>query len=132
MIVATEVTGSGGLAAGLMRLNSDSGANYSWVAAIGTGSTAVSASTSSTTGIGSGLNADTTEKAVAIFQLMDYSATDKHKAVLTRGNNVVRGTYMYANRWANTSAVTTIEVLTTTNAWAAGSTFHLYGIAKAL
>jgi len=128
LVLVAEVTGSGGLAAGLMRVNSDSGANYRWVTAIGTGSTTVSSSTSSTTGIGSGLNADTTEKAIAIFQLMDYSATDKHKSVLVRGNNVDRGTYMYANRWANTSAITSIEVLTTTNQFAAGSSFYLYQI----
>ncbi len=68
-----------------------------------------------------------------ISNIMDYSATDKHKTILTRATlkNVnadqVEAT---ATRWANTSAVTSLVLSVETYNMAAGSTFALYGIAS--
>ena len=70
-----------------------------------------------------------------VMQIMDYSATDKHKTVLNRGNQPSSYVYAFAGRWANTSAITSITLDTgypVDSPFLAGSTFFLYGIAKAL
>ncbi len=62
----------------------------------------------------------------AVFQIMDYSATDKHKTVLYRYDNPGVGTMAAASRYASTSAVTVVKA---EFGFAAGDTFALYGIA---
>lgn len=113
-----------------IRLNSDSDANYSQVLAEGSGS---AASSSSSTGNGNfnglvNLRASTTNRALHIFQIMDYSATDKHKTMLLRANSPASRVNMAAGRWANTAAVNTVTVIAELNQIASGSTFYLYGI----
>jgi len=61
-----------------------------------------------------------------IINIMDYSVTDKHKTGLMRNDGVAR-TWMYAFRWASTSAVTSYTLSTNQN-FISGSTFTLYGI----
>lgn len=116
-----------------IRLNSDTGSNYLVVKASGNGT-----NTDSRTVTTNYLYADldvlfgntAAQKGLTIIQFMDYSATDKHKTVLSRSNVANRGTGMYAGRWANTAAVTTVEatILATAGQFASGSRFHLYGI----
>jgi hypothetical protein len=62
------------------------------------------------------------------IQVMDYSATDKHKTVLARNASTVNSVNAHAARWANTGAITSIVVLTESSTFASGSTFSLYGI----
>jgi hypothetical protein len=120
-------TGSGNF---LIALNSDTtNANYSMVAmfANGGGGSAV--------GSGNGTrylnyygfpSADL--NTVIVTQIMDYSATDKHKTFLTRSNNAGNGTTALANRWANTAAVTSVQVIGESQNIRAGSTISLYGV----
>jgi len=58
---------------------------------------------------------------------MDYSATDKNKAALTRSGAAAQVTVMLSTRWANTVAITSLTVVPQTSSFAAGSTFNLYG-----
>lgn len=117
-----------------IRVNGDTGANYNDVRMIGDGS-----------GTGSGAASNATEHtiffsepssassyAVTISHFMDYSATDKHKTILSRNDAPSQSlTSAYAARWANTAAIHTISVFTPPGygAWAIGSTFSLYGVA---
>jgi hypothetical protein len=112
------------------RFNSDTGSNYSYVYAASVSSGPESASGSSQTQGRLG-NINTTS-ANHIFQVFDYSATNKHKAVLVRSNNVgASQTWMLANRWASTSAITTMRIFTGTGTnMPAGVSFSLYGIAS--
>lgn len=114
-----------------IRLNSDSGSNYSYVLMGGDGSGPFSA-TATDTSARAGANTTTNGNRVfQTYQLMDYSATDKHKTILARANEEnAAGTWAVANRWANTAAVTTVQVFTTANNFASGATFALYGIAS--
>ena len=64
------------------------------------------------------------------IEIMDYSATDKHKSVLVRSNKDTSLVYAFAARWANTSAITSLEFYPTAGTLDSGSTFYLYGIAK--
>ena len=112
------------------RLNSDTGSNYAYVRMRGNGSTAASSSNSSSTFIGAIVTgADATNRGMAVFQVLDYSATDKHKTALLRVDNAGLNTAAAAGRWASTSAVTSITAITFTNQFASGMSLYLYGIA---
>jgi len=64
-----------------------------------------------------------------IINVMDYSATDKHKTVLMRGNRPgVSFVGMYAGRWASTDAINQINLSRSGYNWTSGTTFALYGI----
>lgn len=114
-----------------IRFNSDSGANYNTVYAYGNGSA---------TGSGTEVSVSTlfwgafpAAGGMANLDILDYSATDKHKSVLGRADGNGGSTWMHAGRWASTSAITSILLEapdTGTKTFAAGSTFSLYGIAS--
>jgi hypothetical protein len=59
---------------------------------------------------------------------MDYSATDKHKTVLTRNNITDNNVTAIASRWANTAAITSVTVLSPSSTITSGSTISLYAI----
>jgi hypothetical protein len=63
------------------------------------------------------------------MQIMDYSATDKHKSLVFRSSGSDYGPLMIAGRFGSTDAVTSITLYREANAFAVGSTFSLYGIA---
>ena len=116
----------------ILRFNSDSGSNYQHVYMSGSSGSTYSGS-GSFTGVLSvyWTAANSTGPVLGIYHIMDSSATDKHKTVLSRTNtdNTSRnGVEAFANRWANTAAITQIDVVGGNNNFAAGSSFHLYGI----
>jgi hypothetical protein len=110
-----------------MRFNGDSGSNYSSVYMSGTGSSAATGIVSST-----GFQLDLYPYPPSsgfnnyIVQMMDYSATDKHKPILVRVNDAGNATEASAGRWASTAAVNSLA-LTLSN-FNTGSTFNLYGV----
>jgi hypothetical protein len=63
-----------------------------------------------------------------VVQVMDYSATDKHKTTLLINNQAAYLSYTQASRWANTSAINTIRIAPASGSFAIGCTFALYGI----
>jgi hypothetical protein len=71
-----------------------------------------------------------TTRGVLISHIMDYSATDKHKTTLTRNNFSANTVRAFARRWANTAAITTVQLNANAQSWQTGSTFALYGIAS--
>jgi len=111
------------------RFNGDSGNNYSSVYILGWGNSpsAFSGSTSNES-FGRFGNAGTSDFETTIFNINDYSATNKQKTALSRSNVVSLYTIAYATRWANTSAVTSITLSPDSGNFASGSTFSLYGI----
>ena len=109
-------------------LNGDTGtSNYSFVQMFG--SNAGYSTTGSYAFFGQVIQA---EFCLNIMQIMDYSATDKHKTALVRANLSTKQVSAAALRWANTSAITSIQVTHGTGGsnYTAGSTFALYGIAS--
>ena len=119
-----------------LRFNGDTGNNYNWVFMNGTGSAASSSTQSNqnqldftaSVGIPTVLG-----RYNAILQILDYSATDKHKTLLSRTNqnaDTFPGVTGLAGRWASTSAVTSVGIFTSTFNFIAGSRFDLYGIAS--
>lgn len=90
-------------------------------------------------GSGSGVSATSSDihlpfdnrHGVYIVNIMDYSATDKHKTILTRTGTGQNATFAIAGRWASTNAVTSVGLVSpdsATKTFAIGSTFALYGI----
>jgi hypothetical protein len=114
------------------RFNADTGSNYSHIMA--QGGAGYGTFSASRTGTNLGMYEPQNLDANVVFNfslnLMDYSATDKHKSGLMRINGVVGGSgvvAMTAGRWANTAAVTSVTVLATQN-YNIGTTFSLYGV----
>ena len=111
--------------------NGNSGANYSYIFAGGNGSTTLSQSSTgqSSYAFGNGRSyINTSPGWNLVVNFMDYSATDKHKSLVARENHSDLGTDMWAMRWANTAAITSLTI-TGNGTFATGSTFALYGIA---
>jgi hypothetical protein len=96
-------------------------ANYTSVNMTGNGSTATS-----TTATNANMMSMFTTQTQGIVQFLDYSATDKHKTGLSRGDNAGNNTRAFARRWSNTAAITSIEIAGGT--FNSGSTFSLYGV----
>jgi hypothetical protein len=119
--------GSASTAADLrIQLNADTGSNYSFVYAFGAPPSVFSAA-----GTQNGLTFGAVDgnQTLSKISIMDYSATDKHKTSLTRWDSASSNAVaMYASRWANTAAVTSLLVFPTSGTLSTGATVNLYGI----
>ncbi len=112
-----------------LRFNSDTAGNYNWVRMWGEGGGGQSSASSNQTSLYTGDGS--TAPSMNRIQIMDYSATDKHKSVLAR-NDYNPGSLNYnaftvAGRWASNTAINTISISGTT--YPVGATFSLYGVA---
>ena len=113
------------------RFNNDATASaYTAVTMRGEGtSPGSSAPTANTSAYVGEVAAISTEAAIWKLEIFDYAQTDKHKTALTRLSRGGGGTEAIANRWANTAAVTSINLFGNgSEPFAAGATFTLYGI----
>ena len=126
LIVVYSGSNTTGLAGLRVRLNGDSSSIYSTVNMNGESSGATSSAQTETS---ANIGVSSTGQSSTIIQIMDYSATDKHKTILGRGNTLatsfVRAT---AGRWANTSAVTSVTLSTFAFDFNSGSTFTIWGV----
>lgn len=120
---------------GRTRLNSNSGPIYTYRRMSGTGAAAsdATATSQSSAFLSEIISATATRNLQMQINIFDYSATNKHKTILSRAGAVIQyesgsGTELFSNRWANTSAVTSVQILTSTGNWASGTTAALYGI----
>jgi hypothetical protein len=119
-----------------MRLNADSGTNYSFHQLFGNGSAAFSTNGVSTNNMdASQIFADAGASAnifgSTITDILDYSSTAKNKTIKTIGGwdgNSTKGRVMIASgAWRNTNAVTTVDCIID-GGWVAGTRLDLYGI----
>jgi len=114
-----------------IQINGDTGSNYTVVRMNGNGSSTDSATLSGATGGQALIGNNSSTLPNVIYQFMDYSATDKHKTFLGRGNDSATNVSATASRWANTAALTSIRVFANSGSnYSVGSTFNLYGIAS--
>ena len=116
-----------------VRLNGDSGSNYSFTQLTGTGSSAISGRSSNQTAIrvDNYASAATSITNAYIFHLQNYSNTTTYKTVLTRTNEAATGVDATVGLWRNTAAITSILYYPGVGNWITGSTFTLYGIKAA-
>lgn len=114
-----------------MRFNSDSGTNYSFTRIAGDGTSAVSARGTSET-FGRLAIGNPTNLFNVIGQIQNYSNTTTYKTWLSRSNIPADYVGAIAGLWRSTSAISTIQILTTTaDTFSIGTTFTLYGIKAA-
>jgi hypothetical protein len=105
---------------------------YSHVNMFGNGTSTGSASTSSAgdilyTGNQSTLRPDGSMSMVVNF--IDYSATNKHKIILSRAGSAINGqTVLTIIRAETTAAVSSFTISAGASGFIAGSTFALYGV----
>lgn len=111
-----------------LRLNSDSGANYTYVTMNGNGSTTSSAAGTGETAFYLGYSMPAATVSNPIMDLMDYSATDKHKTTLVNRSNSGSEVIVMAQRWASTAAVTSLTITTSAGSMNAGTMLSLYGV----
>jgi len=111
-----------------MRINGDTGGNYSQTTIIGDGASATSNRTSNGVLVGAGFPTSTNQTSVSITQFQNYSNSTTYKAFLTRGNHA--STYVFASvgTWRSTNAITSISLFPASGSFTVGSTLTLYGI----
>jgi hypothetical protein len=68
-----------------------------------------------------------TASSTSILQILDYSATDKNKPSISRGNINATNVTMSASRWINNTTITSLTIFASSN-FNSGTTFSLYGI----
>jgi hypothetical protein len=107
------------------RYNGDSGNNYSAFRMTGSSAGAISDGFSAISRIIETAG-NTDERTIYISNIMDYSATDKHKSVTTR-SSIASNVTGIASRWANTVAISSIMVFSPGSTISSGSTINLYG-----
>ena len=133
IVAKDDMAGQNALPMGL-RLNGDTGANYSWHQVGGNGSSVSSSAGTSRTIMFVGLSAGAASTANAfsgaVIDLLDPFETTKYTTArglsgLTSGNFI----RLYSGNWRNTAAVTSILIDNDgTGSFIAGSRFSLYGI----
>lgn len=118
-----------------MRLNGDSGSNYSLTYIDGNGTSPVSGRTSNSSAIyftASSWYAATGFSNLLTFNLMSYSNTTTNKQILVRYGSAAQGTMAQTGVWRNTAAVTSLELTTDPGqTFNIGSIFTIYGIKAA-
>jgi hypothetical protein len=115
---------------GRIRLNGDTGGNYTSHRMSGDGSSAtVGQTVGDTSAFGSNIATASTTSALQMnINIMDYSSTNKFKTFLVRATNAATATEALVSQFASTSAITSVTILTSTGNWAIGTTASLYGI----
>jgi hypothetical protein len=113
-----------------LRLNGDTGNNYNWqrMSGTGTSSFASTAASQNNLNLTFAAEAQTTTQVQHRINIMDYSATDKHKTVISRADNAAQATEAVAGRWANTAAVTSVQLFPSSATFGIGTTVALYGV----
>ena len=119
-----------------IRLNSDTGGNYSTTQILGNGSTVSSARASNQTYWMWAV--DQTTISTAILQIMNYSNTTTNKTALLRIGNANQAAVANVFLWRQTSAINSIAITApdrlgqgTPDSFTTGSVFSLYGIKAA-
>jgi hypothetical protein len=108
----------------LIRVNGDSGGNYSFTYMLGFSGGAIAGNDSAAT---SGFADTFTSGSNFIVQFLDYSATNKHKTFLSRSNGNTQ-VNAYANRYGLNDRITSVSLTCSGQTFQSGSTFNLYGI----
>jgi hypothetical protein len=113
-----------------VRLNGDTGSNYSWTRMVGTGSAASSSRGSNDSKMIVG-DVTTTIVTTQIVNIQNYSNTTTFKTILNRSSAPNSAVTASVGLWRNTAAVTSVTLLPDGTSWLAGSTFTIYGISNA-
>ena len=114
-----------------VRLNGDTGSNYSYTRVFGNGTSALSDRGSNTTQALIG-NESSSQFTTQVTHFMNYANSTTYKTILSRSNAANGEVVAWVTPWRSTSAITSILVRSAGGGgFIAGSTLTLYGIAAA-
>lgn len=132
LVIYMSIKSTGSTTENRIRFNGDASNIYSMVQMGGAENNGTVSNTGTTTGgwINPNSALSSAQFNVVTVDILEYSVTNKHKTYLSRFNPEAGYANALAVRWANLNAINQIEFYTLTNAFAAGSTFALYGIAS--
>lgn len=114
-----------------VQFNGDTGNNYSTVTMRAGASNAIFSANYTANGVKpqNSVGGSTTTNDFFRLDIMDYSATNKHKTSLLRsGNGSAAFAQNQAVRWANDNAITSLRCVAVGTTYAIGSTFSIYGV----
>ena len=122
-----------------IRLNSDTGANYSAHLLYGDGAAASAAAYVSNTSVGlifmPAASSTASVFSVGVMDILDYTNTNKYTTTRTLGGADINGSgriVLGSGVWMNTAAVTTLTIITdNASTFTQYSSFVLYGIKRA-
>jgi hypothetical protein len=130
IFTGTNATSSNGLR---VRLNGDTGSNYSFTQLYSSGASALSGRGTSETSCS--IFADVgASQSTGIAHFQNYSNATTYKTILSRGSSASTTVDSSVGLWRNTAAITSMEFRLGgggTSNFAVGCTFTLYGIASA-
>ena len=111
-----------------LRVNGDTGNNYSTTSLYGTGSSALSTRGSNNNAMTfqSEVFSTSTVSALTVFNFMNYANTTTYKTVISRSNQANRATEAQVNLWRSTAAINSITIAGAT--FTTDAKFTLYGI----
>ena len=122
---------TGGSRNSFINFNSDTATNYSATIIYGNGTSALSSRSSNISYAGGCVFASGVNSTV-IYNIMNYSNTTTYKTILGRGNVSNDVVDLRVSMWRSTAAITSIAItLDSSNSFASGCTFSLYGIKAA-
>lgn len=129
VVQGTTSTGTGTHSVTL-RVNGDTGTNYSVTIVDGSGSSVATYAESNQTSLNLGIFA-TPNQANSIFCIQNYANTTTNKTFLGRGNNSNDYLRVGVGLWRNTVAINSVSIFNSATTFAAGTTMTLYGITAA-
>ena len=133
LVLVSYCNGSTGAGSFVVRLNSDTGNNYSFTRLLGFASGVISdrVANRSYADFGSFGGPVGTPNA-SVTTIMSYANANVNKTILSAAGNGTDYVTRWVSLWRSTSAVTSVTILTDTVAnLTSGSTFSLYGIKAA-
>jgi hypothetical protein len=116
-----------------LRMNSDTGSNYSYHNLYGEGSSVTSGagtSSSSVILLDAVAASQTNQTSAGIIDILDYTSTTNNKTVRALYGQRTTNSYIYlaSGNWRNTSAISNITLTAPANNFDVISRFSLYGI----
>lgn len=135
LVIVCNFQNSSTASATRLRLNGDTGANYNgvWAAATdsGTGGSGSESGQTSARTFGAIIGPANTFTNLGVIQIMDYSASDKHKVILSRYGSASTDNQITASRYASNTAISSVTIFDILGqTYQTGSTFSLYAIAS--
>jgi hypothetical protein len=111
-----------------IRINGDTGSNYSTTSLYGTGASAFSGRTSNNTALTfqSEAFSTSTVSLLSVLHFMNYANTSTYKTIISRTSQANRAAEANVNLWRSTSAITSISIQGAT--FTSDAVFTLYGI----
>lgn len=133
LVLVTHVSGNDG--AICIRINNDTGSNYSRTQLRGNGTSVTSNRASNQTYIGGTSNLSVTAGSLqtAVWNIQNYANTTTNKTIVFRDGMASHITGATAGLWRSTSAITRIDLSPEfgSQVFYSGSTFNLYGVLAA-